>query len=71
MMASFAGAQKKSLSPSGRKVVLAVPGGGTFKLRRGLQGLDLVSDLIHYIYRYFQLQPIKPLAASVEGGVAQ
>ncbi|CAL1173016.1 unnamed protein product [Cladocopium goreaui] len=39
-----------------RKVILAVPA-----------GLSLVSDLMHYIYRYFKLEPIKPLAISVEG----
>ncbi|CAK9038544.1 unnamed protein product [Durusdinium trenchii] len=38
-----------------RKVVLAVPA-----------GLSFVSDLMHYIYRYFQL-PLKPLAISVQG----
>ncbi|CAJ1422821.1 unnamed protein product [Effrenium voratum] len=39
-----------------RKVILAVPA-----------GLSLVSDLMHYIYRHFRLQPVNPLAISVEG----
>jgi len=39
-----------------RKVILAVPA-----------GLSLVADLMHYIYRYFKLEPIQPLAISVEG----
>eukprot|EP00434_Breviolum_minutum_P036910 symbB.v1.2.032713.t2/scaffold3962.1/size79057/7 len=39
-----------------RKVILAVPA-----------GLSLVADLTHYIYRYFKLEPIQPLAISVEG----
>ncbi|CAK9047720.1 unnamed protein product [Durusdinium trenchii] len=58
-----------------RKVVLAVPAGASLDRKRGnghasqrkpLAGLSFVSDLMHYIYRYFQL-PLKPLAISVQG----